>query len=83
MCRPEKCSAEAIVRYHHKDLGIMDPGRYINLLEETRLSHYLDLYIFEQVCQILHKWETEGIQMVPISVNFGSETLRQRTLRIR
>ena len=56
----EIAGAEAIVRYHHKDLGIMDPGRYINLLEETRLSHYLDLYIFEQVCQILHKWETEG-----------------------
>ena len=37
----EIAGAEAIVRYHHKDLGIMDPGRYINLLEETRLSHYL------------------------------------------
>ena len=72
--------AEAVVRYHHKDLGIMEPGRYINLLEETRLSHYLDLYIFEQVCQILHKWETEGIQMVPISVNFAGETLRQENI---
>ena len=40
--------AEAVVRYHHKDLGIMEPGRYINLLEETRLSHYLDLYVFEE-----------------------------------
>ena len=76
----EIAGAEAIVRYHHKDLGIMDPGRYINLLEETRLSHYLDLYIFEQVCQILHKWETEGIQMVPISVNFAGETLRQENI---
>ncbi len=27
--------AEALVHYHHKDLGIMEPGRYINLLEET------------------------------------------------
>ena len=76
----EIAGAEAIVRYHHKDLGIMDPGRYINLLEETRLSHYLDLYIFEQVCQILHKWETEGIQMVPVSVNFAGETLRQENI---
>ena len=76
----EIAGAEAIVRYHHKDLGIMDPGRYINLLEETRLSHYLDLYRFEQVCQILHKWETEGLQMVPISVNFAGETLRQENI---
>lgn len=75
--------AEAIVRYHHKDLGIMDPGRYINLLEETRLSHYLDLYIFEEVCQTLHKWDEEGIPMVPISVNFAGETLRQEGIADR
>ena len=29
--------AEAVVRYHHKDLGIVDPGKYINLLEETKI----------------------------------------------
>lgn len=75
--------AEAIVRYHHKDLGIMDPGRYINLLEETRLSHYLDLYIFEEVCRTLHKWDVEGIPMVPISVNFAGETLRQEGIADR
>lgn len=72
--------AEAIVRYHHKDLGIMDPGKYINLLEETKLSHYLDLYVFEQVCKTLHKWEIEGVPMVPISVNFAGSTLRQENI---
>lgn len=75
----EIAGAEAIVRYHHKDLGIMDPGRYINLLEETRLSHYLDLYIFEQVCRSFISGR-QGIQMVPISVNFAGETLRQENI---
>ena len=49
----EVIGAEAVVRYHHKDLGIMNPGRYITLLEETKLSHYLDLYVFEEVCRTL------------------------------
>ena len=57
--------AEAVVRYHHKDLGIVDPGRYINLLEETKLSHYLDLYVFEEVCKTLHRWDIEGMPMIP------------------
>lgn len=73
----EVVGAEAVVRYHHKDLGIMDPGKYITLLEETKLSHYLDLYVFEQVCKTLKKWEQENLPMIPIAVNFTGATLRQ------
>ena len=72
--------AEAVVRYHHKDLGIVNPGKYINLLEETKLSHYLDLYVFEEVCKTLHKWEVEGIPLIPVSVNFAGATLRQESI---
>lgn len=79
----EVVGAEAVVRYHHKDIGIMDPGRYITLLEETKLSHYLDLYVFEQVCKTLRKWETEDMQMVPVSVNFAGATLRQESIAER
>lgn len=72
--------AEAVVRYHHKDLGIVDPGKYITLLEETKLSHYLDLYVFEQVCKTLRKWEYEDMPMLPVSVNFSGSTLRQESI---
>lgn len=73
----EVVGAEAVVRYHHKDLGIMNPERYIRLLEETRLSCHLDLHVFEEVCRTLRRWETEDRPMVPISVNFAGSTLRQ------
>lgn len=72
--------AEAVVRYHHKDLGIVNPERYITMLEETRLSHYLDLYVFEEVCKMLRKWEIEDLPMIPISVNFAGATLRQENV---
>lgn len=75
--------AEAVVRYHHKDLGIVDPGRYINLLEETKLSHYLDLYVFEEVCKTLHRWEMEDLPLIPVSVNFAGATLRQESIADR
>ena len=73
----EIIGAEAVVRYHHKDLGIMNPGRYITLLEETQLAHYLDFYVFEQVCKILKRWESENLPMLPISVNLSSTTIRR------
>lgn len=69
--------AEAVVRYHHQDLGIMNPERYITMLEETRLSHYLDLHVFEEVCKTLCRWEVQDLPMIPISVNFSGATLRQ------
>ena len=75
--------AEAVVRYHHKDLGIVDPGRYINLLEETKLSHYLDLYVFEEVCKTLHRWDIEGVPMISVSVNFAGATLKQESIAKR
>lgn len=76
----EVVAAEAVVRYHHKDLGIMNPERYIQLLEETRLSHYLDLYVFEHICQTLHRWEQEDMNMIPISVNFCCSTLQDENI---
>ncbi len=75
--------AEAVVRYHHKDLGIVDPGKYINLLEETKLSHYLDLYVFEEVCKTLHRWELEDLPMIPVAVNFAGATLKQESIADR
>lgn len=55
----------------------MNPGKYITLLEETKLSHYLDMYVFEQVCKTLRHWETEDMPMLPVSVNFSETTLVQ------
>lgn len=73
----EVVGAEAVVRYQHKDLGVLNPVKYLNLLEQTRLSHFLDLYVFEQVCLILNRWEEKGYSMLPISVNFAPSTLCQ------
>lgn len=76
----ETVGAEAVVRYHHKDLGVMNPGRYITLLEETKLSHYLDIYVFEEVCKTLVRWEKEELPILPVSVNFAGATLRYESI---
>lgn len=62
--------AAAIVRYHHKDLGIMDPGRYINLLKRQgchiiSISIYLNRYVRSFI-----SGRQKRIQIMPISVNF-------------
>jgi len=72
--------AEAVVRYYHKDLGTMYNERYMKLLEDTNLSSYLDLHIFEEVCKTLQRWEAADLPMIPIAVNFSSATLQQESI---
>lgn len=72
--------AEAVVRYQHKDLGIIHPARYVTLLEETKLSHYLDLYVFEEICKTLRRWDEEGLPMLPVSVKFSGATLQKEDI---
>ena len=49
--------AEAVVRYHHKDLGIVDPGRYLNMLEENKNFSPLPLIFMclRKCAKTLHK----------------------------
>lgn len=67
--------AEALVRYQSKEGAFYTPDRFIPILEEIRLISVLDYYVFEEVCRQLQGWITEGIPVVPISVNFSRRTL--------
>lgn len=69
--------AEALVRYRHKDMGMIEPEKYIRMLDRTSLAHYLDMYVFEEVCKVIHEWLQKDLQMIPISINFSGSTLRQ------
>ncbi|MDD3362594.1 MAG: bifunctional diguanylate cyclase/phosphodiesterase [Hespellia sp.] len=73
----EAVAAEALIRYRHPDMGLMDPERYLRLLNRTGLSHYVDMFVFEEVCKILHSWMQRDLPMIPISVNFSGSTLRE------
>ena len=60
---------EALVRWNHPTRGCVPPSEFIPLLESTGLITQLDQYIWESVCQTLHKWQESGSNLVPVSVN--------------
>ena len=62
---------EALVRWNHPTRGIVPPGEFIPLMEETGLITRLDLYLWESVCKMLHRWKEEKRNLVPISVNMS------------
>lgn len=69
--------AEALVRLHHAQYGILPPARFIVKLEQTKLIHHLDFYMLEQVCGILKDWRERGIKAGPVSFNLSRVTILQ------
>lgn len=61
--------AEALVRWFSKSDGMIFPDKFIPLFEKNGFIIKLDLWMFEQVCKHLQKWQEEGKQLVKISVN--------------
>ena len=74
------CGAEALVRLNHPEKGIVTPNNFIPQMEKLGVISDVDLWVLEQVCQILQKWKKEGRKMFPISFNFSRITLLEENL---
>lgn len=63
--------AEALVRWNHKDKGLLEPSKFIPIFEKNEFIYSIDKYMWEQVCIHLRKWIDEKRNPVPVSVNIS------------
>lgn len=80
LARGRIVGAEALIRYRHKDMGIITPDKFIDTLEKNNLIRYIDLFVFEEVCKILESWKKAGMRLPVISLNFSRLTLLERDI---
>lgn len=80
MAHSNVIGAEALIRYRHKELGIIGPGKFISTLEKNNVIRYIDLFVFEEVCRFLAEWKHEGLMMPIVSLNFSRLTLLERDI---
>lgn len=64
--------AEALVRWKHPEEGVISPGEFVPVLEETSLITKLDYFVWEQAARLLRKWKKEGREWLYISVNVSA-----------
>lgn len=60
---------EALVRWRHPELGMVPPLAFIPLAEETGLILKLGEIVMEQACSQLARWKSQGLPVVPLSIN--------------
>ncbi|HLS06708.1 MAG TPA: EAL domain-containing protein, partial [Bacillota bacterium] len=63
--------AEALIRWHHKDWGIVSPSEFIPIAEEKHLIHDIGDWVIHSVCQQLHIWREQANDICPISINIS------------
>ncbi len=70
--------AEALVRWLHPERGLVTPGHFIPLAEETGLILPLGQWVLEQACQQIERWRGQPVlgELV-ISVNLCAHQLLQ------
>jgi diguanylate cyclase (GGDEF)-like protein len=69
--------AEALVRWQHPERGLVLPGEFIPILEETGLITPVGLWALESACAQIRRWERAGIEVECIGINLSARQFQQ------
>ena len=72
--------AEALVRWHHPDRGLLSPSDFISLAEETGLIIPINEWVLRTACIQSKEWQLPGCPPVHVAVNFTARQFQQPDL---
>jgi diguanylate cyclase (GGDEF)-like protein len=70
----EVCGVEALVRWQHPQQGLIPPGDFIPLAEQTGLIRPLTSVVLDQALQQIQVWSQQGLRL-QIAVNIAARCL--------
>lgn len=78
----QACAVEALLRWHHPDLGLVSPADFIPLAEETGLIIPIGKWVLREACRQNKEWQKRGLGPVRVAVNFSARQLAQREIAL-
>lgn len=76
----ELVGAEALIRWNRPGFGLVPPGEFIPIAEETGLIVDIGYWVLEQVCRKLREWEDQSVSPVRVSVNLSPRQFTDKRL---
>jgi PAS domain S-box-containing protein len=71
---------EALVRWQHPEKGLVMPGTFIPVAEETGLILGIGEWVLETSCRQLKHWHAKGLEALRVAVNFSARQFQERHL---
>jgi len=65
--------AEALLRWNHPALGMIQPDLFVPLLEERGMMVEVGRWVLETACREAMRWRGEGLPMVRMAVNLSAQ----------
>lgn len=73
-------SMEALVRWRHPERGLIGPGEFIPLAEETGLIVPLGEWVLRTACAQTSKWLHQGLPPLRVAVNLSARQFNDQQL---
>jgi EAL domain-containing protein (putative c-di-GMP-specific phosphodiesterase class I) len=70
------CGAEALVRWNHPEKGLLFPGHFVPLAEQSGLMVEMGEYVIAAALEQVQKWRAAGLPPLVMSVNISARQLR-------
>ena len=71
---------EALMRWQHPELGMVSPGRFIPVLEESGLVVDVGNWVLREACSQHVRWLNMGLPPIRVAVNLSARQLRDPAL---
>ncbi|MEJ5208648.1 EAL domain-containing protein [Denitratimonas sp. CY0512] len=68
----EIVGAEALLRWHHPERGLIMPGEFIGAAERSGLIYQIGNWVLDKVCWQQAQWRAAGVPLVQISANISA-----------
>lgn len=73
-------SIEALLRWQHPKNGLIMPGKFIHVAEETGLIIPIEKWVLNTACRQNKKWQDEGLTAFRVAVNISGLHFWQHNL---